>query len=100
MPVPAPPSSRGAPVAANVIVVHPQPELRAHWAQAISNCNVWQAADGPAAASLAQEQNAQLLIAPWPWAAVLVRRRRRLPSCPLLLVGGTLDLSTLTTGMP
>ncbi len=81
--------SRGA--ASNVVVVHPDPEHRARWAQVLSSCNVWQANDVLAANSLAEDQDAHLIIAPWPWAAGLLRKRRRLPARPLLLLGGEAD---------
>lgn len=76
---------------ANVVVVHPDPEQRARWVAAIANYNVWQASDALAANSLAEDQDAQLIVAPWPWAAGLLRKRRRLPARPLLLLGGVVD---------
>lgn len=78
-------------IAANVVVVHPDLEQRTRWANAISECNVWQASDSLAANSLAEDQDAQLIIAPWPWATQLLRKRRRLPARPLLLLGGEID---------
>jgi len=77
--------------ASNIVVVHPDPDHRARWAEALSSCNVWQANDAATANSLAEEQDAHLIVAPWPWAAGLLRKRRRLPAKPLLLLGGEVD---------
>ncbi len=77
--------------ASNVVVVHPDPDQRSRWAGLLPECNVWQANDVMAANSLAEDQDAHLLVAPWPWASGLLRKRRRLPARPVLLLGGEAD---------